>query len=231
MHLLNVGQEMTAMNYLDLVKDITQIVFWAVAATVAVLTYRQARRTILQPIRTEVFKLQLQAMSEIMGLFLGKDELSLRSELAFQTLFDVNVCDLCDAYAANFFDVKFDRENRPYNSRDCPMIMRDPDATAEASKSYLQLGATPSAAAVADPRVRAALWAKYGNPIDETGGKPIATTCTSRSRDAIPTQCGSKPVDPSENSGRGRQRNAREVCFPSGARAVFTGLAMEPVYE
>ena len=55
-----------------LIKDYVQIASWLILGTVAVLTYRKARQTILQPIRTEVFKLQLVAMTEIMRLFHGK---------------------------------------------------------------------------------------------------------------------------------------------------------------
>jgi hypothetical protein len=148
---------------MGIISGIAQIAFWVVAATVTVLTYRHARRTVLQPIRTEVFKAQLQAMSGIMGMFLGERELSLRRAFGFQTLFNVNVCDLYDAYAANFFDVQFDRETRPYNSRDCPMHMRDSDSTTpEESKAHILEPQPPLAAApAADGRVRAARWARY----------------------------------------------------------------------
>jgi hypothetical protein len=148
------------MKYIGPAKDVMQIVFWVIASVIAVLTYRQARKTILQPIRTELFKAQLAAMSHIMGLFLGKDELSLREAFDFEKLFTVNAIALYDAYAAIFFDIQFDRESRPYNSRDCPVYETSPDSMPEVATSHLSVerSATPPSS---DPRVRAALWAAY----------------------------------------------------------------------
>ncbi|SHM15940.1 hypothetical protein SAMN05216428_11583 [Nitrosospira sp. Nsp11] len=137
------------MEYLGIAKDIAQIAFWLVAGAVAVFTYRQARRTVLQPIRTEVFKEQLKVMSEAMSLFVGKHELALRGDFDFNSLFDVNVCFLLDSYATNFFDVQFEPETRKYNSRDCPMRM---------GKAFMEALADPLGD-VADSR--AARWARY----------------------------------------------------------------------
>lgn len=145
------------MNYLGVVKDVAQIAFWLVAGVLAALTYRQARRTVLQPIRTEVFKEQLKVMSEAMSLFVGKHELALRGDFDFNALFDANVCYLLDSYATNFFEVQFDPEQRKYNSRDCPM--REGDAVVE------ELPPANSPEVVADSRVRAARWARYRTKI------------------------------------------------------------------
>jgi hypothetical protein len=149
------------MHYLELIKDITQIVFWAIAGTVAVLTYRHARRTILQPIRTELFKAQLEAMSKIMGLFLGKDELTLRSAFDFEKLFFVNAVALYDAYASVFFDVHLDRHSRPYNHENCPIIEGYGDSIAEAATGHLLVEPNPEVEVASDPRVRAAQWSRY----------------------------------------------------------------------
>ena len=95
-----------------------------------------------------------------MSLFVGKDELALRGDFDFRTLFDANVCYLLDSYATSFFDVQFDPGTRQYNSRDCPMRMQANDSAVELSP--------PMRAAVADPhgdvansRVRAARWMRY----------------------------------------------------------------------
>lgn len=143
------------MEYVEVVKVFAQIMFWGVASTVTVLTYLQARRTVLQPIRTEVFKVQLKSMSEIMGMFLGNGEIALRDKFDFRSLFDANFCYLMDAYASNFFDLRFEQESRPYSFRDCPV------------KLHKSLPLTePSAGGVgqskpADPSVKAARWARY----------------------------------------------------------------------
>lgn len=87
------------LQYVDVATKVVQIIFWVIAGVVAVLTYRHARQTVLQPIRTEVFKAQLAAMSQIMGRFLGKNELELRDEFEFRRFFDVNAWALIDNYA------------------------------------------------------------------------------------------------------------------------------------
>ena len=84
-----------------------------------------------------------------MSLFVGKDELALRGDFDFRTLFDANVCYLLDSYATSFFDVQFDPGTRQYNSRDCPMRMQANDSAVELSP--------PMRAAVADPHGDGAL--------------------------------------------------------------------------
>jgi hypothetical protein len=156
-----VSQVKQAMDYLELATKIVQIAFWAIASAVAVLTYRHARRTVLQPIRTEIFKAQLQAMSQIMGLFLGKDELALRREFDFDALFHVNLWRLIDAYAMNFFDVQIDPESRPYNWKDCPMRMGVRDSDNRPSTSHLRQPNQDAPHPKSDPRVRSATWSRY----------------------------------------------------------------------
>lgn len=148
------------MNYLEITKDITQITFWLVAGAVAVLTYRQARRTVLQPIRTEVFKEQLKVMSEAMSLFVGKNEVTLRGDFDFRALFDANVCYVLDSYAACFFDVQFDPEKRQYNSRDCPMRIYTIDSVIEPI-APTRAASAASTGDVTDARVRAARWSRF----------------------------------------------------------------------
>lgn len=123
------------MDYLVVLKDVVQIVFWLLAGVLAVLTYRQARRTVLQPIRTEVFKEQLKVMSEVMSLFVGKSEIPLRGDFDFYALFNANACYLLDSYAASSFDKKFDPDERLYNSTDCPIKIHTIESIARTSSS------------------------------------------------------------------------------------------------
>jgi hypothetical protein len=111
---------MQLMKHLQLVMDISQAAFWVTASVIAILTYIQARRTILQPFRTVLFTKRLKAMTEIMRLFLGKDELALREAFEFEKLFAVNACALHDAYATDAFGIQVERDSRPYNWGDCP---------------------------------------------------------------------------------------------------------------
>ncbi len=54
------------MSTIAAVKDVFQILFWIIAGTLAVLTYQKAQRTIFQPAKNEVFKLQVQRLQEIL---------------------------------------------------------------------------------------------------------------------------------------------------------------------
>ncbi|WP_414831737.1 hypothetical protein [Afifella sp. YEN Y35] len=49
-----------------IVKDFVQIIFWCVAGVLAVLSYRQARKSIFQPAKNEVFKIQIKEIQDIM---------------------------------------------------------------------------------------------------------------------------------------------------------------------
>lgn len=131
------------MNYLTIAKDVVQIAFWLLAGILAILTYRQARRTVLQPIRTEVFKEQLKIMSEAMSRFTGKHEVALRDDFDFRALFDANACYLLDSYVASVFDKRFDPDQRLYNQRACPMKIVPIDAIAKPSKPQVDSSKPP----------------------------------------------------------------------------------------
>lgn len=60
------------------VSQAVQIVFWVVAGTIAVLTYRQAKGTVFQPLRVEVFKQQLAVLTRVSEDFVSRDESALR---------------------------------------------------------------------------------------------------------------------------------------------------------
>jgi hypothetical protein len=65
---LNIEAEatQTALFSLSDVKDITQIVFWLTIGLIAILTYNRAKKNLLQPIKTEVFKLQTKRLHELL---------------------------------------------------------------------------------------------------------------------------------------------------------------------
>ena len=56
-------------------KDITQIMFWLTGSSIAFFSYRQAKRSIFQPAKNEVFKVQISALQSLMT------DLSWRSSL------------------------------------------------------------------------------------------------------------------------------------------------------
>lgn len=146
---------------IDIIKNITQIAFWLIAGTIAVLTYWQARKTILQPLHTEIFKSQLQKLSEILSLFLGKHELELRNQFGFEELMHANIIRLCDVYAEIFFDINFDPDSRPYSSQYCPQRNVKMGASPSVSTAHIEVENNDESIQKIDPRVRAAMWGRY----------------------------------------------------------------------
>lgn len=61
-------------NNLTSIKDLLWIVFTLIATVIAILTYRRARFSLLQPLRGEVVKRQIDEMIELLE-FLSTDDL------------------------------------------------------------------------------------------------------------------------------------------------------------
>ncbi|MFN3152917.1 hypothetical protein [Bremerella sp.] len=83
---------------LDNMMDTCQIIFWCSAVIVAWLTYVNARTGILQPIRTEVFKVQLAELQEVQEIFVAKNELELREDISLGQLVTANARLLLDDF-------------------------------------------------------------------------------------------------------------------------------------
>jgi hypothetical protein len=113
--------------FTELVKDVAQIVFWFTVSAVTILTYRRARKTLLQPIRTEVFKLQVEEVKPLFKIVVGKGEIELRSYFGFDELISANAVSLFDDYAHIRLGLKFDRENRPYMRSSSKIFRKDAD--------------------------------------------------------------------------------------------------------
>lgn len=58
----------------DSASTVVQILFWCLVGTLSLLTYLHARRTVFQPLKTEVFKLQIAALTHISEELHGKGE-------------------------------------------------------------------------------------------------------------------------------------------------------------
>ena len=60
-------------EYLPSIKDLFTIGFTGVATVLGILTYRRAKATILQPVRTEVVRKQSNILSELLALISGEE--------------------------------------------------------------------------------------------------------------------------------------------------------------
>ena len=126
-------------SLISTIKDIVNICFFIITAVIGILTYSKARKTLLQPIKTEVFKLQLTIFTEIMELFNGKGEMDLRKYFALEKVLTVNAVSLLDTYSNNFFGTEIKQEDRPYSRKDCPFTI----VKAEFLEKYSELVSTP----------------------------------------------------------------------------------------
>jgi hypothetical protein len=107
-----------------IIKDVLNALFFVIVSVITVLTYRRAKKTILQPLRTEVFKQQIQLFSDLLKLFVGKGEMALKDAHAFEKMLVANLHYQLDTYyRLRFHLVVSDEKERPYNRQACPISM------------------------------------------------------------------------------------------------------------
>jgi hypothetical protein len=141
-----------------------QGLFFIAVGIITILTYIQAKDTILQPMRTELFKIQMDELSHVLKLFIGQSELALREKFDFEKLLMVNAISLLDNYASMFFDLEFDKDKRPYNNNECPssIVTREfMEKNFELAEDPIESESHETKTEKPDPRVRAALWQEY----------------------------------------------------------------------
>ena len=83
-------------NNISSIKDILWIVFTLIATVVTILTYKRARYTILQPLRTEVIKRQTDLLIDVMAVF--SDENKLLSDLDINRVVTLNAFSVLEQY-------------------------------------------------------------------------------------------------------------------------------------
>ena len=150
-------------NAISIAKDIINILFFVIIGIITILTYLKAKQTLLQPIKTEIFKEQLKVFSEILSFFSGKTEIDLRKDSAMENFFTANTLLLFDEYAKLFFDIEMDEDKRPYNTKDC-RIARIRAEFLESADNHLKYENEKKEIEYPDPRLRATIWNKFTMP-------------------------------------------------------------------
>ena len=117
------------------------------------------RRTILQPIRTEIFRIQLEELRAVLRLFTG-GEGDFRGRYAFGKLEAANIALMFDSYARTVFGLECKREERPYNRNECPVSIVHEDLFTLAD-GYIAPENEEEPPDKTDPRVRAVQWNDY----------------------------------------------------------------------
>lgn len=83
-------------NNISAIKDIFWIIFTLIATVIAVLTYKRARYTILQPLRSEVIKRQTDLFIEIIEVF--SDESKMLVDLDLDKIVTLNAFKVLEQY-------------------------------------------------------------------------------------------------------------------------------------
>lgn len=78
-----------------------QVIFWITGTVLAILTYRRARKTLLQPAKTEVFKLQVSKLQQLLEFLSWNGEIEAWEKSGLEECFAINAHELIDLYASN----------------------------------------------------------------------------------------------------------------------------------
>lgn len=89
-------------EYVYILKNIFHIVFFISMASIALLSYLQAKKTIFSPIKTEIFKTQLKAFEEVISHFQNKGLVELKRDLDMDEIIRINSAELFDSYVTTF---------------------------------------------------------------------------------------------------------------------------------
>jgi hypothetical protein len=99
--------------------SVLQAFSYAALAIIALLTFLRARKTILAPLRTEIFKLQVDELREILAMLLAKNELELRSDFGFEEFLRANSARLYHRFFRDVFGIEVEESGKPYSSELC----------------------------------------------------------------------------------------------------------------
>lgn len=88
-------------------KDIVSVILSIVVGTIAILSYLQARKTLFSPIKTEIFKLQVELFREIMTFFQNKSEYDLLKSFDSDGLVYYNSLQMLSTYSLDYLDSPF----------------------------------------------------------------------------------------------------------------------------
>lgn len=107
--------------FVKISNQVLQDIFFIVGIIVTTLTYLNAKQTVLQPIKTEVFKLQVIKFSSILDIFDKQGYVEI--EKCFEKVLFTNTCLICDDYAELFFNIELNRNTRPYTQENIENII------------------------------------------------------------------------------------------------------------
>lgn len=151
------------MSYL---KDIFNIVFFSVMSIVAILSYLQAKKTLFSPIKTEIFKLQIEYFQDVIRLFNKKSQHDFDEIFSFNSNLEFNVKRMLRAYINTFFpgeiDLQDDGEFHDHSS--CHFIVTEEEIEELGERTLLGCPIEiekEQVTEIYEPAIRLANWNKY----------------------------------------------------------------------
>lgn len=106
------------MSCKDWIAVVQALATWGLVV-VAVVTLKRASATVLQPIKTEAFKAQLEELRELLRFFNTRDEVGLRELFGLDQLVNANAVWLHDRFFHDVFGAEVSPNERPYSSEQC----------------------------------------------------------------------------------------------------------------
>lgn len=102
---------------LDDINAIVQIAFWFVAASIAILTYLQARRTVFQPAKNEVFKAQISRLQEVLSKLNWRNNIEAAEMTGVSGSARITIDNIFVEYAQAALNVTVKRKSEPEKAR------------------------------------------------------------------------------------------------------------------
>jgi len=147
-------------EWLQAVATSAQVLFYVAVGTVAVLTYRRARVTVLQPIRTEVFKAQVEQLTRLLHYFVGKSSSELLDEFGLSKNAYGNVMKMAGAYGKVMFDLD-PPGTPPWEGPDFPQGVASLRAWRASGFNEDEHPSKPPERSPKDPAIRFSVWSRY----------------------------------------------------------------------
>lgn len=148
---------------MDEIKNIVQIVFWITMGILGVLSYRQAKRTVFSPIRTETFKLQLSALESVLKEFSGKSEVKIIDECDTKNVFSLNYFNLVNHFFKTFHpDCSLEKSLKEMKNNAVGMIAQASSLPREAKEGHYGIATTYDSEKIPkEPALKLSFWQSY----------------------------------------------------------------------
>ncbi|MDF0535945.1 hypothetical protein PY479_16880 [Shewanella sp. A32] len=87
-------------------KNFFNIVFFIIMSVIAILSYIQARKTLFSPIKTEIFKVQIEEFKSVLAFFNKRNSTDFDNDFDFHKIMELNALRMQNEYVKLFFKDK-----------------------------------------------------------------------------------------------------------------------------